>query len=214
MLRMNFRMWAAALALTLSAAVMDAADWVSLGPASPLTAFAVDPSRPGTLYAATGDSSWISPDSPDYRSTLWKSTDGGLRWTAILTLPSAVPVLVVDPVNPSRLWALRGTSRSSVYRSTDGGQTWTAVFTPQLGNIGSLAVSGEGAVLFAGGWFPAVIEGITVAFTSYPVVYRSADGGISWSREPLEPPRRVEPVWPNPGLPPSPSIEKLAFDSF
>jgi hypothetical protein len=30
----------------------------------------------------------------------------------------------------------------------------------------------------------------------------------------VEPPRRVETVWPNPWLPPSPPIEKLAFDSF
>jgi hypothetical protein len=64
MLRMNVRMWAAALALTLSAAAMDAADWVNLDPGGPLTAFAVDPRDPGVLYAATGGPPGVGPDSP------------------------------------------------------------------------------------------------------------------------------------------------------
>src|SRR5262249_20887124 len=56
---------------------------------------------------------------------VFKSTDGGLSWTASLNglgvLGGWVKTLVVDPVQPSMVYA--GTFEG-FFRSTDGGHTW------------------------------------------------------------------------------------------
>ncbi len=84
-----------------------------------ITALAVDPVTPLTIYAGTYGS-------------VFKSTDGGQSWSAInngLVKPSVV-ALVVDPVTPLTLYlATRFSDFSNsrgIYKSTDGGNTWTA----------------------------------------------------------------------------------------
>src|SRR5206468_3734344 len=91
-----------------------------------VTALAIDPQTPTTLYAGTGGSG------------VFKSTDGGASWSAVNTgLPysgpsytphySYVPALAIDPQTPATLYA--GTSGSGVFKSTDGGASWNAVNT-------------------------------------------------------------------------------------
>src|SRR5206468_3434009 len=77
---------------------------------------AFDPSVPGVVYVAV------------YRSMpprgVFKSTDHGASWTAIndgLTYPF-VAALVVDPLNPTTLYA--GALGSGMFKSTDGGGHW------------------------------------------------------------------------------------------
>ncbi|HET7010979.1 MAG TPA: hypothetical protein VFI11_09410, partial [Anaerolineales bacterium] len=74
-----------------------------------VTALAIDPRTPATVYAAAEGHG------------LFKSTDGGSAW-GTSGLESQVTALAIAPSATNILYA--GTSRNGVYRSTDGGQTW------------------------------------------------------------------------------------------
>jgi hypothetical protein len=64
-------------------------------------ALLVDPSNPGTIYAASGG---LGPANP---GGVYKSTDGGANWISIsVGLPSfSATALTLDPVDPSVLYA-------------------------------------------------------------------------------------------------------------
>jgi photosystem II stability/assembly factor-like uncharacterized protein len=55
---------------------------------------------------------------------VFKSTDGGGRWTEVNTglTNRSVNSLAIDPVDSNTVYA--GTSGNSIFASYDGGQTW------------------------------------------------------------------------------------------
>src|SRR4029079_4210963 len=56
---------------------------------------------------------------------IWKSTDGGVSWLPLYSLPEpVVGAIAIDTVTPRTLYA--GTN-SGVFKSTDGGVSWMAV---------------------------------------------------------------------------------------
>jgi len=96
--------------------------WTRLGPeGGSITAVAIDPVTPGTLYAGTG-------------AGVFKSTNHGGTWTAMNSgLPEYpdgtidVRALALDPVTPSTLYAAVRTSTSAgVFKSTDAGASWAS----------------------------------------------------------------------------------------
>jgi hypothetical protein len=91
--------------------------WTSIGPdGGSISALAIDPSHPATLYAGI------------YYSGVYKSTNGGRSWSPANTGLTAtyVQALAIDPSNPATLYA---TIASKVYKSTDGGGSWSPVNT-------------------------------------------------------------------------------------
>ncbi len=70
--------------------------------------FAVDPSNPKVMYAATRDG-------------LFKSMDAGKRWKRAGTLKSLAAV-AVNPKRTSEVYA--ATVDGQLFRSPDGGMTW------------------------------------------------------------------------------------------
>jgi hypothetical protein len=139
---------------------------------------AVDPAAPTTAYAATGQG-------------VLKSTDGGQQWTSknaglpVVDDPPTVPptprpvrTIVPDPVMPDVLYAAVG----GVHTSDDGGETWTAINNglPEGVTSGDGAVS---AIVVDHGPNPVndPIWGGLYAATSGSGVYRSTDGGMSWT---------------------------------
>src|SRR5215831_14233667 len=79
-----------------------------------VSALAIDPWTPTTLYAGTSGSG------------VFKSIDAGGSWRAIndgLT-DSYVTTLAVDPQTPSTIYI--GTSGSGVFKTTDGGNRWSS----------------------------------------------------------------------------------------
>src|SRR5206468_432015 len=78
--------------------------WLSIGPTriddggagavGQLTAIAIHPTDPSTIYVGGG------------RCGLWKTTDGGATWTAIGdSLPTmAIAAIAIDPFNPSQVY--------------------------------------------------------------------------------------------------------------
>jgi cysteine-rich repeat protein len=133
--------------------------WVSRGPGTvSISAFAVAPTLPLTVYAAGGGG-------------VFKTSDGGGDWSAVNTgLPASNPVqaLAIDPTAPATLYA--GTHGGGVFKTTDGGGIWSAVNTglPTNAAVSALAIDPTTpATLYAG--------------TNGGGVFKTIDGGGSWS---------------------------------
>jgi hypothetical protein len=103
--------------------------WTSAGPpgGGTVSALAIDPTTPTTLYAGTWDCS-----GDGCRSGVFKSTDAGATWSAT-GLTGDATTLAIDPVTPRTLYAgAYGRSPGStsedrdVFKSTDAGATWSA----------------------------------------------------------------------------------------
>jgi photosystem II stability/assembly factor-like uncharacterized protein/DNA-binding FrmR family transcriptional regulator len=111
----------------------------------------LDPNNPRIVYASTWrvKRSPYSLESGGPGSGLWKSTDGGDTWTALLQssekpkgdeqpkpdpkapgkgLPKGVVGIIgvsVSPVDSDRVWALVEAEDGGLFHSDDAGQTWT-----------------------------------------------------------------------------------------
>ena len=120
-------------------------------------ALAIDPAQPNVLYAGT------------FHEGLFKSTDGGARWTPIargLDQTDAVLDVFIDPRSPSMLYLAR--YELGLLRSTDGGETWAPSDRGmESRTIHSMAFDPEQ---------PSVLYAATSAG-----LFKSADGGASWS---------------------------------
>ena len=78
-----------------------------------MRSLAIDPASSSTVYAGT------------WRRGIFKTTDGGARWS-FLKLPHndmGVLALAVDPRSPETVYA--GTESLGIFKTTDGGVTWT-----------------------------------------------------------------------------------------
>jgi photosystem II stability/assembly factor-like uncharacterized protein len=146
----------------------------------------------GTLYAGTGE---LNPGggSITYTGTgLYRSTDGGGSWTNLgLRDSGAIGAVAIDPRDPGRLFVAAGGSlfnaggERGVYRSTDGGDTWTRVLTPANGTTGATEVMFDPADpqrMYAVLW-DHVRRPEQRSYSGLGSgVYRSTDGGSTWSR--------------------------------
>jgi uncharacterized protein (TIGR03437 family) len=159
-------------------AAFPAQNWQLIGPepenvqeipisAGRVTALVVDPRSSTTVYAGTAEGG------------VWKTTDGGVNWLPLTDMQESLAIgsLALDPENPDTVYAGTGEGNfnadayfgAGLLKSTDAGVTWTLLgqdyFTGDA--LGSIAVSptNSQALLAAG------LGG----------VFRSVDGGITWS---------------------------------
>lgn len=128
-----------------------------------------------------------------YGQRLFKSTDAGATWTAsdagMWAFDRAhVWSLAFDPQDPSSVYAgiadageLTGGGNGAIYKSTDGGATWTKLTgTVPTGQIADLAVASDGTVYAASTpHYHTLASGMGAKQGG---VYRSADGGSTWTR--------------------------------
>lgn len=121
---------------------------------------------------------------------LYKTTDGGQTWKAILTIDEHTGVndIQLDPRNPDILYAstlqrrrhvftyVGGGPGSGMHKSTDGGTTWTAINSglpkTELGRIG-LAISPAN---------PEIIYAIVEAADGKGGFFASTNRGASWEK--------------------------------
>ncbi len=152
--------------------------WTALGDKweSPyVSSIAVDPSKPATVYAGTGD----FPAFAGFSAGVMKTTDGGLTWTSngkATFAGLAISGIVVDPENTNILVATAGRGQKQnggVYRSTDAGVTWTQVVNVAAPwsdcSIGTKDASGKRTYWAVGGGTGGN-------------VYKSTDQGATWTR--------------------------------
>ena len=150
----------------------------------------VDPEDPDrALIAVLGQIFGRSAERGVYRTE-----DGGENWEAVLQvsdLAGAVD-LAMDPGNPRRLFAaiweaerkpwtlVDGGAESGLFRSVDGGDTWSRVAgglppaseEAPVGRIGVTIAASE----------PSRVYALVTAAGDRGGLYRSEDGGESWSR--------------------------------
>lgn len=126
-----------------------------------VSALAIDPRNPDTVYAGTNNG-------------LFKTTNMGESWTRIgLSLADQyISSLVIDPTNPSILYA---GGRAGIQKSLDGGQTWQAMNQGlETLNVRTIVMSPrDPQTLYAG--------------TNGSGLYRSTDGAGTWARIRLTP---------------------------
>ncbi|MEM7280646.1 MAG: glycosyl hydrolase, partial [Pseudomonadota bacterium] len=147
---------------------------------------------------------WIHPENADVvlvaaQGPLWnsggdrglyKTTDGGSSWTAILTVDenTGVNEFVVDPRNHDRIlastyqrrrhvWTLiNGGPESGVHYTTDGGANWMKISAglpkDNMGRIGLAGVPTD----------PDRVYAIIEANDEEQGVYHSSDFGLNWKK--------------------------------
>jgi photosystem II stability/assembly factor-like uncharacterized protein len=142
-----------------------------------IRALAIDPSAPGTIYAAA------APTLPDgfhrVNGGVFKTTNGGVSWTSASSgLPDTEIVLAfaIDPASPSTIYA---GAFSGVFKSSDGGASWLLVNrgTFSYAVTSSLALDPHSpATIYAGQYY----NGPYLVHSNYGEVAKSTDAGASW----------------------------------
>ncbi|HEX5966481.1 MAG TPA: SBBP repeat-containing protein, partial [Pyrinomonadaceae bacterium] len=118
----------------------------------------------------------VVPGALRTRSTLFKSIDGGVKWSndnygLDFGINSAITDLIVHPTQPSTIYA--GTL-SGVYKSTNGGRTWSA-------SNNGLNIPRVTRLLMDPST-PSTLYAAAQEFDSFNFgVYKSTDGGATWN---------------------------------
>jgi photosystem II stability/assembly factor-like uncharacterized protein len=146
----------------------------------------VDPRDSKVVYVAAEGPLW----GPGGDRGLYKTTDGGKTWKAVLTVSENTGVVDValDPSNPDIVYAaayqrrrhvftlIDGGPESAIYKSTDAGATFnklkSGLPTEDMGRIG-LAVSPVD---------PNVVYATIEAANGKGGIFRSTDKGANWER--------------------------------
>jgi photosystem II stability/assembly factor-like uncharacterized protein len=146
----------------------------------------IDPRNSDVVYVASQGPLWAAGGDRG----LFKTTDGGKSWQAVLTISpnTGVTDVCFDPGNPDVLYAasyqrrrhqgllIGGGPESAIYKSEDGGGKWTKLTKglPEgdLGRI-ALAVSPQK---------PDVVYALVTASGNLSGFFRSADAGATWER--------------------------------
>ena len=146
----------------------------------------VDPRNSNVVYVTAIGPLWASGGDRG----LYKTTDGGQTWKAILTISpdTGVTDMVMDPKKPDVIYAaalqrrravgqlIGGGPESGVYKSTNAGATWTKLTkglpTVEMGRIG-LGINWRD---------PRIIYALVTAQKGEGGFFRSNDAGATWTR--------------------------------
>jgi photosystem II stability/assembly factor-like uncharacterized protein len=146
----------------------------------------IDPRDSKVVYVAAEGPLW----GPGGDRGLYKTTDGGKTWRAVLTISENTGVVDVqlDPSNPDIVYAaayqrrrhvftlIDGGPESAIYKSTDAGATWNKLKSGlpgiDMGRIG-LAVSPAD---------PNVVYATIESTDGKGGIFRSSDKGATWEK--------------------------------
>jgi photosystem II stability/assembly factor-like uncharacterized protein len=146
----------------------------------------IDPRDSKVVYVAAEGPLWSAGGDRG----LYKTTDGGKTWKAVLTVSenTGVADVAMDPSNPDIVYAsayqrrrhvftlIDGGPESAIYKSTDAGATWnklkSGLPTVDMGRIG-LAISPAD---------PNVVYATIEANDHKGGIFRSTDKGATWEK--------------------------------
>ena len=146
----------------------------------------IDPKNHDIVYAAVLGNIY----KPTEDRGVYKSVDGGQSWSRVLfsNKHSGAVELVMDPSNPRILYASTwrvnrtpysfnsGGKGSALWKSVDQGKTWKKISTNKGFAVGVLGIIGVTVSPVNPQKIWAIVENETSGG-----VYRSDDGGLSWS---------------------------------
>ena len=146
----------------------------------------IDPRDSKVVYVAAQGPLWSAGGDRG----LYKTTDGGKTWKAVLSFSehTGVTDVVLDPSNPDIVYAaswqrrrhfytlINGGPESAIHKSTDGGATWARL-------RGGLPAGDVGRVgLDVSPVDPNVVYATVEAAGQGSGIYRSGDKGATWER--------------------------------
>ena len=147
---------------------------------------AIDPRDSNVVFVAAQGPLW----SAGGERGLYKTTDGGKTWKAVISISenTGVTDVVIDPADPDTVYAatwqrrrhfytlINGGPESAIHKSTDGGNTWTKLRSGlppgDLGRIGLSISPANTNVVYA------TVE----ASGNLSGIFRSNDRGATWER--------------------------------
>ncbi len=147
-----------------------------------VTALAIDPANVNTVYLGSA------------QGGVWKTTNGGSTWTPLTDTQAstAIGAIALDPSNSSTIYAGTGEENFSgdsyygagILKSTNGGSTWTQFCGPFCGPVAKDGYYGGGARIGGLAVHPTNNQVLlaAVALLFQDGVYRSVNGGNSWTR--------------------------------
>ncbi len=167
--------------------IFDGQDTGSVG------ALAVAPSDPNVIYVGSGEG--LRRPDLSIGDGVYKSTDAGKTWRHLgLRDGQQINGLAVDPRDPNRVFAAvmghpyGSNAQRGLYRSTDGGASWTCVLCKNDGNTGAATVvidPKNPQIVYADLWAsrnPPWRLGDELQLWQDGGVYKSTDGGTTWSQ--------------------------------
>ncbi|MGA7538270.1 MAG: hypothetical protein WBW93_05835 [Steroidobacteraceae bacterium] len=151
-------------------------------------AMAIAPSNPKIIYVGTGDS---APRNTVLTGEgMYKSTDGGKKWTYIgLGETHIISWILVDPNNPDVVYVaalghlFASNPDRGVFKSTDGGKTWKKILYVNDGT-GAISLAMDPSnpqVLYAGMWQLYRKHWTFSSGGPGSGIYKSTDGGAIWT---------------------------------
>lgn len=176
---------------------------VGLEDSKDIPRIAVDPRNPDVCYAAALGHLW----GPNKMRGIYKTTDGGKSWKPSLQIDEntgAVDV-ILDPKNPETLFAAMymrkrtpahftsGGEKGGIYRSLDGGRNWEKLgkgLPAQTGRIGlDISQSNPKVIMASVESDAGGARNLDDTRSRYGGVFRSEDGGDTWTRMSAHAPR-------------------------
>jgi photosystem II stability/assembly factor-like uncharacterized protein len=156
---------------------------------SSIGAIAIAPSDPSVLYVGTGEGN--PRNDASIGDGMYKSIDAGGHWTRV-GLPDTEKFarVVVDPRNADVVYACAlgrewGPNEDrGLYKTTDGGKSWNKVlYKNDLTGCSDVDIDPTNAnVVYAGMWTFRRWAWYTESGGGETAVYKSSDGGASWTR--------------------------------
>ena len=146
----------------------------------------VDPRNSDTVYVAAQGPLWNAGGDRG----LYKTTDGGKTWKAVLSISenTGVSDVVMDPRDPDVLYAsayqrrrhvwtlINGGPEAAIHKSADGGATWKKLEAglpkEEKGRIGLAIAPSE----------PDTVYAVVEAARGAGGFFRSTDGGGNWEK--------------------------------
>lgn len=142
------------------------ASWQAAEPVGAVSALAIDPQQPTTIYAVGGYG-------------VAKSTDGGASWQGSGSFALSVAALAIDPTDSAKIYTGgQGESvanESSFYKSANGGVSWNLSSTCLKNSVNAIAIDPlTPTTIYLGTTGPERPHSFSDS------VYKSTDGGNSW----------------------------------